>query len=135
MINYTNILNTTGLTMTGGDLRYRCELDGLNMMAQLEKTPIKAYYILLVAVIILLIYILIPKVKEYYSTDKILFPVFILSMTSLGLYSFTTFNITRTVWDSRINPILTTLFIIVIIYILWNERENIKKGIKILREL
>jgi glycerol-3-phosphate acyltransferase PlsY len=95
----------------------------------------KAYYILLVAVIILLIYILIPKVKEYYSTDKILFPVFILSMTSLGLYSFTTFNITRTVWDSRINPILTTLFIIVIIYILWNERENIKKAIKILREL
>lgn len=135
-MNYTDIIvgNLTNPTMDIKNLRYVCELDQISMMHQVAKTPIKAYYILLIAVIILLIYILIPKIKEYYSTDRMLFPVFVLSFASLFLYTFTTFNITKQIWDKYINPILTILFIIGIIFIIWKERKNIKGIINKLRK-
>jgi len=138
MMNNTIILNVTGMNLTnwttnGFNLRYRCELDGIKMMQTLERTPKEAYYILLVAVVLLLIYILIPNLKEIVPADRIMFPIFMLMLTSLFLYTFTTFNISRELWENQISKWLNIGLLLLVLYIIWNERKGIKEIINKLR--
>ena len=65
--------------------------------------------------------------EEYYSLDALLFPTLIILGTVLLIYSFTTFNITSEYFKSHIEPILLIISIIGVLYIIWKERNNIKK--------
>lgn len=127
-------INITNATLNNHNLSYVCYLDQIKMLEQLERTPKTAYWFLFSVVIILLVYIFIPKLKEYFNTDQLLLPLFIISFASLFFYTMTTFNITRELWDKYINPILIIISLIGITYIIYKERERIKQLIKRLRE-
>jgi hypothetical protein len=127
----TPIINNLSISTTQvRDPEYICKIDQMELLNQVSKTPTYAYYFLLVATAILLIYILVPKIQEYVTAKQILYPIFMLLLTSLALYSFTTFNITRELYTNTIEPILYILTFFGVIYILWKEREHFKKMFK-----
>ena len=84
-MNYSPIiLNTSGLTMEHANLKYRCELNAIDMMNQATKTSKEAYYILLVAFLILILYMFVPKLQEDIQTKR---------YTLLFIYDFININI------------------------------------------
>jgi len=125
MINYTNIvLNTTGLTMEHSNLKYVCELDSINMMNDLAKTSKEAYYILLIGFALLFSYMFIPKLQEIFKPRDIHYYLFMILLTSIFFYTYTTFNITSEI-QKRIDILFWIVVAIGIIYIIWKNRNKI----------
>ena len=127
-MNYTNITFGTTNTPT------ICSINQFEMMNQLTRTPKVAYWFLFAVFVILLLYIFIPKFKEYVSADRLIYPVFMLILTSLTFYSLTTFNITQDIYKKILEPILYIICAIGIIYIFVKERKNIKEIYKKIKE-
>ena len=124
---------STNLTTNTNNLRYICELDGMTMMNQLEKMPKVAFWFLISAVLILLIYMFIPKLKQYIVGDQLIYPIFMILLVSAYLYSTVTFNITKENYQHIIKPILNIMCALMVIYIIYKERVKIKEVLKRLK--
>jgi putative effector of murein hydrolase len=128
MINETILLtNITNFSYQGNNLRYRCELNGIDIYNNLAKTSKEAYFFLLFAFLILTIYMLSTYLQERIKTRTIIYAVDMFLIVALGIYSLTTFNITSETWNKYIEPSLNIFAIIGVSYIIYNERHNIKK--------
>jgi len=119
-------LNLTNYTYNIDSYIYNCTLDTLDILNQVEKTPQIAYWFLISALIILTIYTFNPKLEQYLRHKDFFYPLFMLTFTSAFLYTFTTFTINRKLWD-QIEIALYIICVVTIIYIIYREKDNIKR--------
>lgn len=128
------LYNISELTLNQSHTPTICEINQFEMLNQVTKTPIIAYWFLIAIFTILLLYIFIPKIKEYISAEQIIYPIFMLNITAIFFYSLTTFNITQELYKKVLEPILYIICTIGIIYIIVRERKKIKEIINRMRE-
>lgn len=111
---------------------YLCELDQIELLNSLSKLPKMILYL---GILMLLLYIVYfywkPKSEiQIGILEAIPKMNFLITIAVVFLLIFTTLNITTEIYKTYIEPTLIGITIIGIIYIIWNERKNIKKALK-----
>lgn len=125
--NQTIIENLSYLSRDIKGIALKCEIDTMNVINQMDKLPKTSYYILLASLILITLYMFIPKLAIYIEPRDFLFINFLLILSSLFIYTFMTFNISSDTFRSKLEPLLYIIVGLGIIYILIKEKDNLRK--------